>query len=93
MFLLQKIKTMEKLIHWSKIWDMMQRTDTHGEPIPFQLAYVKLSTGEIREYDRCTLTSVHTNGTTVNVLPDGEFRPRKIRKVSIIEFNHAKVYL
>lgn len=93
MFLLQKIETMEKLIHWSKLLDIMERTDSSGVPIPFQLCYVKLSTGEVREYDRCTLTSVHTNGTTVNVLPDGEFRPRKIRKVSIIEFNHAKVYL
>jgi hypothetical protein len=84
---------MENLIHWSKIWEVMQRTDATGSPIPFQLKYVKLSTGELRNYDKCFITSNFTTGTTINVLPAGEFRPRKIRKVSIIEFNHKKVYL
>lgn len=71
---------------------MMERTDASGDPLPFQLKYVKKN-GEVREYTRCVLTSLHSKGTTLNVLPEGEITPRTIRRVTIIEFNHVRVYL
>jgi hypothetical protein len=84
---------MQKLIHWSKIWSLMERTDEKGKPIPFQIKFVKQSTGEVREYESCILTSFHSKGSTLNVLHDGESRPKTIRRVTIIEFNKHRVYL
>lgn len=84
---------MEKMIHWSKIWELMERTDSQGSPLQFQVKFVKLSTGEVREYKNCTLSSIHSKGSTLNLLPEGESRPRTIRKVLIIEFNKHHVYL
>ncbi len=83
----------KSLIHWSRIWELMERTDAKNHPIPFQMKFVKLSTGEVREYKSCVLTSIHSKGETINVLPEGEHRPRKILKVLIIEFNQHRVYL
>lgn len=82
-----------KLIHWSKIWDIMQRKDANGNPIPFQIRFYKLSTGEERNYPVCFFTSIHTKGSTVNIMVEGEHRPRTIRRCLIVEFNHHKTYL
>jgi len=71
----------------------MQRTDAAGNPLPFDIKFVKLSTGEVREYKRCILTSIHSAGSTLNILPEGEYRPKTIKKVSIIEFNQHRVYI
>ena len=71
---------------------MMVRCDQHGNRLPFQVKFVK-ENGEVKEYGSCVLTSFHSAGTTLNVLPHGEYFPRKIRRVTIIEFNHIRVYL
>lgn len=83
----------QKLIHWSKIWEIMQRRDAKGNPIPFQIKYAKRSTGQIVEYPVCYFTSIHTKGSTVNVMQEGEFSPRTIRRCLITEFNHHRVYI
>lgn len=83
---------MSKLIKQSKLWEMMERTDESGNLLPFQVKFVK-ENGEIREYKACTLTSFHSAGTSLNVMPAGDNVPRKIRRVTIIEFNHIRVYL
>lgn len=83
---------MQKLIKQSRLWEMMERTDASGKPLPFQLKFVK-ENGEVREYKSCVLTSFHAAGTSLNVLPEGESRPRSIRRVTIIEFNQIRVYL
>ena len=84
---------MVKRIHWSKLWELMERTDAKGAPLPFQLKFVKVKTGEIREYPRCVLTSFHSKGDTLNVLPEGETHPRTIKRITIIEFNKHRVYI
>lgn len=83
---------MKKMIKQSRLWELMERKDASGEPLPFQLKFVK-ENGEVREYASCVLTSIHSAGTTLNVLPEGESFPRTIRRVTIIEFNHVRVYL
>ncbi len=83
---------MNKLIKLSQIWDIMQRKDAKGRNIPFQIKFVKKN-GEVREYNECTLTSFHSLGSTINVLPKGETFPRSIRRISIVEFNKHKTYL
>jgi len=83
---------MQKLIKQSRLWEIMERTDADGKPLPFQLKFVK-ENGEVREYKDCVLTSFHSAGTSLNVLPEGEVRPRSIRRITIIEFNHIRVYL
>lgn len=90
--LLSKTIAMSKLIKQSRIWDIMERTGADGSRLPFQIKFVK-ENGEIREYKRCVLTSFHSAGDTLNVMPDGEQYPRKIRRVTIIEFNNIRVYL
>ena len=82
-----------KLIHWAKIWEIMQRRDANDNPIGFQLKYAKQSNGEIKEYPVCYLTSFHAKGSTINVMEAGAFRPRKIRRCLIVEFNQHKVYI
>lgn len=83
---------MRKLIKQSRIWEIMERLDAQGNPLPFQLKFVK-SNGEVKEYPRCILTSMHSKGTTLNVLPEGEIQPRTISRITIIQFNKIPVYL
>lgn len=72
----------------------MDRKDpSTGQPIPFAIKYVKATTGQIRHYPQCTMTSIHSKGDTVNVMLLGETRPRTIKRCLIIEFNNQKVYL
>lgn len=65
----------------------------NGAPKPFSLTYVKRSTGEVVTYPVAVLTSFHSKGSTINVLPVGEVKPRKIRRCLITRFNGLKVYL
>lgn len=79
-----------KRIHQSKIWEMMeQRAD--GRPVEFSIEFCKKSTGALVVYERAVLTSFHSAGSTINVLPVGEDTPRKIRRCLITRFNHFKV--
>lgn len=81
----------DKRIHQSKIWKLMERRKD-GRPVEFSLEYCKKSTGELVTYDRAVLTSFHSSGSTINVLPAGEVTPRKIRRCLITRFNNLKVY-
>jgi hypothetical protein len=80
-------------IKQSKLWAEMERKDASGTPVPFSLAFVKKSTGEIVQVPKCTCTSIHSKGSTLNIMLDGETRPKTIRKCLIIAFNGASVYL
>lgn len=84
--------TSRKLIKQARLWDLMERKQADGSPLPFQLKFVK-SDGSIRELERCIITSMHSSGTTLNVREAGKMRPRKIRRITIIEFNNIRVYL
>lgn len=81
----------DKRIHQSKIWKLMERRK-NGRPVEFSLEYCKKSTGELITYGRAVLTSFHSSGSTINVLPAGEGTPRKIRRCLITRFNNLKVY-
>ncbi|MEQ3233469.1 hypothetical protein [Bacteroides cellulosilyticus] len=69
---------------------MEKRKD--GRPVEFSLQYCKRSTGELVTYERAVLTSFHSEGSTINVLPAGESSPRKIRRCLITRINNLKVY-
>ena len=56
-------------IHQSKITEIMERRTPDDRPMEFSLTYCKKSTGELVTYPRAVLTSVHSAGATVNVLP------------------------
>ncbi len=62
----------------------MEQTDASGNPQRFQIKFAK-ENGEVREYKNCVLTSFHSSGTTLNVLPENEPHPRTIRRITIIE--------
>lgn len=78
-------------IHQSKVTEIMERRKD-GRPLEFSLEYCKKSTGELVTYERAVLTSLHSAGSTVNVLPEGESSPRKIRRCLITRINGLKVY-
>lgn len=63
----------------------------NGRPIEFSIQFCKKSTGELVTYECAVLTSFHSAGSTINVLPVGEDAPRKIRRCLITRFNHYKV--
>ncbi len=85
------IRGMEKRIHQRQLRDIMERR-VNGRPAEFSLQYCKRSTGELVNYPRAVLTSWHSDGSTVNVLPAGETSPRKIRRCLITRINGLKVY-
>ena len=64
----------------------------NGKPIEFSIEFCKKSTGELVTYDRAVLTSFHSSGSAINVLPAEEATPRKIRRCLITKFNNLKVY-
>lgn len=64
----------------------------NGRPVEFSLQYCKRSTGELVTYERAVLTSFHSAGSTINILPAGEGSPRKIRRCLITRINNLKVY-
>jgi hypothetical protein len=82
-----------KRIKLSNIWEEMERKSPDGLPVPFSISYVKKSTGEISSIPNCICTSIHSKGSTVNIMREGETRPKTIRKCLIIEFNGAGIYL
>lgn len=82
-----------KRIHWSKIWAIMEKKDEHGKPVPFTMKYVKRSNGQLGEYSRCVLSSIHSKGSTVNIKIDGNELPQTFRKCLIVEINGLSVYL
>jgi len=70
----------------------MEEKDRTGKPKPFSFRYAKLS-GELETYKNATLTSIHSKGSTVNIMTEGNKIPHSFRKVLIIRFNECKVYL
>lgn len=79
-------------IHWSKIWELMEMYDENGKPVPFSISFVKRKTGEWRDVPSCTLSSIHSKGSTLNILLPGEIRPKSIRKCLVMKFNGMSVY-
>lgn len=78
-------------IHQSKITEILEKHE-NGRPVEFSLQFCKRSTGELVNYERAVLTSFHSKGSTINVLPAGESTPRKIRRCLITRINNLKVY-
>jgi hypothetical protein len=79
-------------IHWSKLWEQMEKKDINGDIIPVSLSFVKKSTGQIVDVPSCKVTSIHSKGSTLNILRPGDSEPHTIRKCLIIQFNGKTVY-
>lgn len=69
----------------------MQRR-VNGKPVEFSIQFCKRSTGELITYPGVVLTSIHSKGSTINVMEVGYTTPRKIRRCLITRFNNIKVY-
>lgn len=71
----------------------MEQKDEHGKRAPFSMKFVKSSTGEVVAVKQAVLTSSYEGNRTYNIkfLPSGQIR--KIRQLSIMEFNGIKVYV
>ncbi len=82
---------MLEAIHQSKIIELMERTEG-GRPVPFTLEFCKRSTGELKTYEACILSSVHSSGATLNIVTDTLEAPRKIRRCLITRINGIRVY-
>lgn len=78
-------------IHQSKVIEIMQnRRD--GKPLEFSIEFCKKSTGELVTYKKAVLTSVHSKGSTVNIMEVGDSTPKTIRKCLITKINNLKIY-
>lgn len=88
-----RVETSSTYIKLQRMLTLIQQTDANGKPIPFSMTFVKKGTGEIEHFDSCWLTSRHSNGGTINVMPEGHNNPRKIRLCLITQFNGLTVYM
>jgi hypothetical protein len=80
------------MIHGSKIPEVMAHLDEKGKRKRFDLKFRKASTGELVEANGVTLSSYyHRQGTILLLFPNNELR--KIRLVTITEFNGKEVFL
>jgi hypothetical protein len=80
------------MIHVSRIYNVLNRRDKKGDPVPFDFKFVKKSTGSIVTGHDCICISSHFRGATINVKwPNGEIRKIYIR--TIIEFNQNEVII
>lgn len=80
------------MIHVNRIFDVFNRLDKKGRRVPFQIKFVKKSSGRIVEGVDCICTSSHFRGGTINIkFPNGEIR--KVYITLIIEFNHNEVII
>lgn len=82
---------MEKLIKQSGIWALMEEKEK-GKPKPFSFEYAKKN-GELVTYQNAVLTSIHSKGSTFNVMLPYETKPKKFRKILVTRFNEYKVYI
>lgn len=84
---------MPERIHLKEALKIMGYTYPNRKPVPFDITYVKKSTGELCELKNCILTSLYRKGMTVNIQREGEDHPIKIYKKLIIRINGKKVYI
>ena len=63
-----------------------------NQPKPFSFQYAKKN-GELATYENATLTSIHSKGSTVNIMLNGEVKPKSFRRICITRFNEFKVYI
>lgn len=82
---------MDKLIKQSKIWELMELKEK-GKYKPFSFQYAKKN-GELVDYENASFSSIHSKGTTVNIMLAGEVRPKSFRRICITRFNEFKVYI
>ena len=75
------------MIHNSRIYDLVE---THEF---FSISFIKKSTGDKVEIEKCTCTSSSNKHRTINIkiFPSEEIR--KVKVCSIIKFNDVKVYI
>ena len=81
---------MIKFLHKSRLYQLMERRGSHGEPLEFDIAFRKISTGEYVE-TRAILTSWHSDGLTCNIMRVGENHPIKIYRCLIVKFNGIQI--
>ena len=83
---------MHPRIHLSKIWKIMEQTDSKGKALLFSFQYAKKN-GELLTYKNATLSSIYSKGATVNILLEGENKPHTFRKIVFTRINDYKIYL
>lgn len=74
------------------IKNVLQVMEEQGSDVPFSFTYAKKS-GELAFYQRAYVTSIHAKGATVNILIDGDNKPKTFRKICLTAFNGVKIYI
>lgn len=81
-----------KYLHISRLWSLIEKTDSDGKPIPFNIKFVKKTTGEIVS-KKVVCTSVHSTGSTINIKDLEKNKVQKIRKCLILQYNDYKIIM
>lgn len=76
-------------IHLKKV---LETLDSQASDVPFSFSYAKKN-GQLVHYKTARVSSVHAKGATVNVLIDGDNKPKTFRKICFTTFNGAKIYI
>ena len=79
------------MIHLRDVLELMEEKDRNGKPLPFQVKFVKKSTGEVRELKQVVMRSANwkTQTRTLEDVADGQLRECCIRL--FVEFNGERV--
>jgi hypothetical protein len=83
------------MIHLSKIVQLMEMRGQDRRPKPFSLKFVK-STGQLVTVPEAVCTSSYSGGegnATVNIMCLPSKEVRKVKVLSIIEFNEQAVFI
>ncbi|MHC1775713.1 MAG: hypothetical protein AB9834_09900 [Lentimicrobium sp.] len=70
----------------------MERHNPDKRRTPFALKFIKMSTGQVVTVKEAVCTSSFNESLTCNLLFLPSLQVRKIRRISIVEFNGQEVY-
>lgn len=76
-------------IHLKRV---LETLDGLSGDVSFSFTYAKKD-GKLVHYKAARISSMHAKGATINLLIDGDNKPKTFRKICLTSFNGAKIYI
>jgi hypothetical protein len=83
---------MEKMMHISRLQNLVDQKDPSGKPLPFSITYRKKD-GTLIQSEEVVCTSWFSNGRTLNLMYTQSREVRKIRRILVFKINEITLYL
>ena len=81
------------MIHISKLQQLLERVDGNKRRVPFELTFIKKSTGEKVDVQKAVCTSTFAENRTANIMFYPSMETRTISMLSIVKFNGEEVFV